>query len=127
MSSILSQDIKYLPGVGPRRKELLSRELGIETWGQLLEYFPYKHVDRSRIYRIDELVGEMPFVQVKGQILSFDTFEMGPHKKRLVAHFSDGHGVCDLVWFQGAQYAMKTYKVRTEYIVFGRPTVYAGR
>ena len=127
MSSLLAQDIKYLPGVGPRRKELLSRELGIETWGQLLEYYPYKHVDRSRIYHIDELVGEMPFVQVRGHILSFETFEMGPHKKRLVAHFSDGHGVCDLVWFQGAQYALKTYNIHTEYIVFGRPSVYNGR
>ena len=127
MTGILSQDIKYLPGVGPHRKDLLSRELGIETWGQLLEYYPYKHVDRSRIYRIDELVGEMPFVQIKGEILSFETFEMGPRKKRLVAHFSDGHGVCDLVWFQGVQYVLKTYKTRTEYIVFGRPGIYGGR
>ncbi len=127
MTGILAQDIKYLPGVGPHRKDLLSRELGIETWGQLLEYYPYKHVDRSRIYCIDELVGEMPFVQIKGQILSFETFDMGPRKKRLVAHFSDGHGVCDLVWFQGVQYALKSYKTNTEYIVFGRPSVYNGR
>ena len=125
--NILSQDIKYLTGVGPARKELLKRELGIETWGDLLEYFPYKYVDRSRVYAIDELRGEMPFVQVKGRILSFEEFAMGPRKKRIVAHFSDGHGVVDLVWFNAAKYIYQQYKTDTEYIVFGKPTVYGGR
>lgn len=117
----------YLPGVGPARKQLLQQELGISTWGDLLEYYPYKYVDRSRIYTIDQLTGEMPFVQIKGHILSFDEYAMGARKKRLVAHFSDGHGVVDLVWFQGVQYVLKQLKRDVEYIVFGKPSVYGGR
>lgn len=127
MTSILSQDIKYLTGVGPKRKEILEKELQISTWGDLLEYYPYKYVDRSRIYRIGELRGDLPFVQLKGKILSFEEFTMGTHRKRVVAHFSDGTGVVDLVWFRGAQYVYKTYKVNEEYIVFGRPSIYGGR
>lgn len=124
---ILSQDIMYLPGVGPQRKELLKKELEVSTWGDLLEYYPYKYVDRSRIYAISELTSDMPFVQIKGHILSFEEFEMGPRKKRVVAHFTDDHGVMDLVWFSGAQYVYKSYKVGVEYIVFGRPSVFGGR
>lgn len=127
MTSILSQDIKYLTGVGPKRKEILEKELQISTWGDLLEYYPYKYVDRSRIYRIGELRGDLPFVQLKGKILSFEEFAMGTHRKRVVAHFGDGTGVVDLVWFRGAQYVYKTYKVNEEYIVFGRPSIYGGR
>lgn len=127
MTSILSQDIKYLTGVGPKRKEILEKELQMSTWGDLLEYYPYKYVDRSRIYRIGELRGDLPFVQLKGKILSFEEFAMGAHRKRVVAHFSDGTGVVDLVWFRGAQYVYKTYKVNEEYIVFGRPSIYGGR
>lgn len=127
MTSILSQDIKYLTGVGPKRKEILEKELQISTWGDLLEYYPYKYVDRSRIYRVGELRGDLPFVQLKGKILSFEEFAMGAHRKRVVAHFSDGTGVVDLVWFRGAQYVYKTYKVNEEYIVFGRPSIYGGR
>ena len=117
----------YLPGVGPQRKDILSRELGIKSFGDLLEYYPYKHVDRTKIYSISELTREMAFVQVKGEILSFESFSMGPRKKRLVAHFGDGTGVMDLVWFSGANYITKNYKVGREYIVFGRPTVFNGR
>lgn len=125
--SILDQDIMYLTGVGPKRKEILHKELNISTWGDLLEYYPYKYVDRSRIYRIDELQGEMPFVQIKGRILSFEEFSMGVRKKRLVAHFTDGHGIVDLVWFQGTQYILKQLTTGEEYIVFGKPGIYGGR
>ncbi len=124
---ILSQDIMYLPGVGPHRKELFSKHLNINTWGDLLEYYPYKHIDRSRIYAISEISGDMPFVQLRGRILSFEEFQMSPRKKRLVAHFSDGRNVVDLVWFQGIQYAINNYKVGEDYIVFGRPAAFGGR
>ena len=120
---ILDQDIQYLPGVGPNRKKILGDELGIHTFGDLLEYYPYKYVDRSKIYSVHELTGDMPFVQVVGHILSFETFEMGPRKERVVAHFSDGTGIADLVWFQGGKYAKQTYKIGVEYVVFGKPTV----
>lgn len=113
--------------MGPRRTELLNKELGIATWGDLLEHFPYKYVDRSRIYRSSELQADMPFVQLRGKILSFEEFAMGPRKKRVVAHFSDGHGVVDLVWFNGAKYVYKQYKVGVEYIVFGKPGIFNGR
>ncbi|MCR5131001.1 MAG: ATP-dependent DNA helicase RecG [Prevotella sp.] len=125
--NILDQNIKFLPGMGPRRTEILNKELGIMTWGQLLEHYPYKYVDRSRIYAIDELQVDMPFVQVKGKILSFEEFSMGPRKKRIVAHFTDGHGVVDLVWFNGTKYVYQQYKVNEEYIVFGKPGVFNGR
>ena len=124
---ILDQDIKYLPGVGPNRKKMLSNELGIESYGDLLEYYPYKYVDRSKFYTIHELTGDMPFVQVVGHILSFETFAMGPRKERVVAHFTDGTGICDLTWFNGGKYAKQNYKIGTEYLVFGKPTVFNNR
>ena len=127
MPTILDQDIMYLAGVGPRRKEILGSQLNIKSWRDLLEYYPYKYVDRTRIYRIDELTGDMPFVQVKGRILSFEEFTMGPRKKRIVGHFTDGHGVVDLVWFNGTKYVYQNYKVGEEFIVFGKPTVFQGR
>ena len=117
----------YLPGVGPNRKKMLSKELGIETYGDLLEYYPYKYVDRTRLYTIHELTGDMPFVQVVGHILSFEVFPMGPRKERVVAHFTDGTGIMDLVWFNGGKYAARTYKIGQEYLVFGRPSVFNNR
>ena len=127
MADILSQDIQYLPGVGPARKKILSEELGINTFGDLLQHYPYRYVDRSRVYSIRELTGDMPFVQVCGKILSFETFDMSPRKQRVVAHFYDGTDVMDLTWFNGGKYAMKTYRPGTLYVVFGKPTVYGGR
>lgn len=127
MLDILEQDIQFLSGVGPSRKKILNEELGIKTFGDLLEYYPYKYVDRSRLYNISEISSDMPFVQISGKILSFETFNIGPRKQRLVAHFSDGHGVADLVWFQGCKYITKHYKTNTEYIVFGKPSFFNGR
>ena len=126
--TILNQDIMYLPGVGPNRKKILSEELGIQTFGDLLEYFPYKHVDRSKVYTVHELTGDMPFVQVVGHVLSFETFKMSARKERVVAHFSDGTGVMDLVWFgAGGKYAKQNYRIGTDYLVFGKPTVFNNR
>ena len=126
-AGLLASDLQYLPGVGPSRKKLLASELGIATYEDLLMTFPYKYVDRSRLYAVRELTGEMPFVQVCGRILSFETFPLGPRKERVVAHFSDGTGVMDLTWFNGGQYAKKTYRIGDLYVVFGRPTVFNGR
>lgn len=127
MLDILNQDIQFLPGVGPRRKALLEKELRVKTYGDLLEYYPYKYVDRSRVYRIGEISGDVAFVQVRAKILSFETFEMGFHRTRLVAHVSDGTGVADIVWFSGAKYMMEHLKIGVPYIIFGRPTVFNGR
>ena len=125
--NILQQDIQYLPGVGPSRKKMLNEELGITTYGDLLEYYPYKYVDRSKVYTVRELTGDMPFVQVVGHILSFETFSMGPRRERVVAHFSDGTGIMDLVWFNGGKYAKQNYKIGQDYLVFGRPSVFNNR
>ncbi len=127
MSDILKQDIMYVSGVGPTKKQILSKELGIKTIGDMLEYYPYKYVDRSRVYTISSLTQDMSFVQIKGCILSFETFQMGIKKKRLVAHFGDGTGVVDLVWFSGTQYVTKNFKVGVDYIIFGKPTIFGGR
>ena len=126
MFDITTRDIKYLQGVGPQRATVLNKELNIFSLRDLLYYFPYKYVDRSRLYYIHEKDGNMPYIQLKGEILSFETFGEG-RQRRLVGHFSDGTGVIDLVWFQGIKYLLEHYKTRTEYIVFGKPTVFNGR
>ncbi len=126
MFDLATRDIKYLPGVGPQRAAVLEKELGIRSLQDLLYYFPYKYIDRSRLYYVHEIDGNMPYIQLRGQILSFE--EMGEgYRKRLVAHFSDGTGVVDLVWFQGQKFVTGKYKLRTPYIVFGKPTVFGGR
>ena len=117
----------YLQGVGPRRKEILSRELGIRTYRDLLEYFPYKYVDRTKVYLISELSPDMPFVQIKGRIIRFEETETGKRRKRIIAHFTDGHGICDLVWFNGTKYVYQNYQLNREYVVFGKPAVFNGR
>lgn len=126
MNNIFNQDIMYLPGVGPKRREILTSQLNIKTWGDLIEYYPYKYVDRSKVYPIRELSGEMPLVQIKGAIQSFEEFGEG-RKKRIVAHFSDGSDVVDLVWFGGKNWVYDNYKPGIEYVVFGKPQPYNGR
>lgn len=126
MFDITNRDIKYLQGVGPQRAAMLDKELNISSLHDLLYYFPYKYVDRSRLYYIHEIDGNMPYIQLKGEILSFETVGEG-RQRRLVAHFSDGTGVVDLVWFQGIKYLMGRYKAHEPYIVFGKPTVFNGR
>lgn len=126
MFDLTTRDIMYLPGVGPQRAATLNKELGIYSMHDLLYYFPYKYVDRSRLYYIHEIDGNMPYIQLKGKILSFETFGEG-RQRRLVAHFSDGTGVIDLVWFQGIKFVVGKYKIQQEYIVFGKPTLFNGR
>lgn len=126
MSDLAVRDIKYLPGVGPQRAELLDKELNIHSFRDLLYYFPYKYVDRSRLYYIHEIDGNMPYIQLRGEVLSFETVGEG-RQRRLVGHFSDGTGVVDLVWFQGLKFVMGKYKAHETYVVFGKPTVFNGR
>ena len=126
MFDLSTRDVKYLPGVGPQRAAILNKELNIYSLRDLLYYFPYKYVDRSRLYYIHEIDGNMPYIQLRGRILSFEMFGEG-RQRRLVGHFSDGTGVVDLVWFQGLKYITGKYKANEEYIVFGKPTVFNGR
>ena len=119
-------EIKYLTGVGPQRAELLEKEIGVHTFGDMLTYYPYRYVDRSKIYRIAEIDGNMPYVQLVGQIVSMEPVGEG-RSRRLVGRFSDGTGFIDLVWFQGLKFVGKAYKVRTRYLIFGKPTVFNGK
>lgn len=126
MLELSTRDIKFLPGVGEQRAALLGRELKIYSLYDLLYYFPYKYVDRSRLFKVSELTGNMPFVQLFGEIRSFE--EMGEGVgRRLVAHFTDGTGFIDLVWFRGIKYVKGRYKVGEKYLIFGKPTMFNGR
>jgi ATP-dependent DNA helicase RecG len=126
MAAVITSDIKELLCVGPKRAALFNKELSVFTIHDLLYYFPYKYVDRSRIYTIFETDVNMPYVQLKGTIIGVETVGEGRHM-RFVAHFTDGTGVIDLVWFQGIKYIMTRYKLHQEYIVFGKPTLFNGR
>ena len=123
---VLDTELTYLPGIGPKRGDLLQKELGLKTWGDLLYYFPYKHIDRSRLYRTSELTSDMPFVQIRGQFISFEQVGEG-RKKRLIGHFTDGYGWVDCVWFNSQQYILKSVKLHADYIVFGRPSLFNDR
>jgi ATP-dependent DNA helicase RecG len=120
------QDIKYLPGVGPKKATLFAAELGIRSVEDLLRHFPYKYVDRSRFYYIHEINGNMPYIQVKGQILKFEKFGEGK-SMRLTALFTDGKGTLELVWFKGIKFILDKYSTGKEYVVFGKPTAFNGR
>lgn len=123
---ILQTDIQFIPGVGPKRADILQKELDIFTLGDLLRYYPYRYVDRSRIYYIHEIDNSVLNIQIKGRITAFEIFGEG-RKRRLIAHFTDGTGFVDLVWFQGIRYAEDRYKVGQEYIVFGKPSLFNNR
>lgn len=125
-NDFLKREIKFLPGVGPKKAELLQEELSIFTFGDLLFHFPYKYIDRSKFYRIRDLQSEDVFVQIRGKILRFES--AGEHgKKRLVAIFTDGTSTVELVWFSGHKYILNRLKTETDYVVFGKPTLFNGR
>lgn len=125
MNDILKRDITFLKGVGEHRATILSKELEVKTWGDLLYRFPYRHVDRTRIYKISELLDEMPYVQLQGEIIGF-VEEGSRGKKRLKAYFQDTTGVMELVWFNSTTYMLRTLKLHTQYVIFGKPTRYGG-
>lgn len=119
-------DISALYNVTPKRAALFNKEISVYTIHDLLYYFPYRYVDRSQMTQIRDINLAMPYVQLKGQMLGFDTIGEG-RSERFVAHFSDGTGVVDLVWFQGIKYVVSKYKVNKIYVVFGKPTIFNGR
>jgi ATP-dependent DNA helicase RecG len=121
----LDTDITFLTGVGPKRAELLNKELKIFTFRDLLYYFPYKYIDRTRFYKIEELDPDLPYVQIKGSIKGYYTEGHG-RGKRLVADFQDETGTIKLVWFKGGKWITGSYSPGVEYIVFGKPGVFNG-
>ncbi len=126
MRAFFETSIEFLKGVGPQRAILLSKELKIFTFGDLIQHYPFRYEDRTKFYQIAELTDELPFVQVKGRILSKEIIGAG-HKKRLVAIFSDGTGQMELVWFQGINWAAEKIKTGVEFVVFGKATRYGSK
>lgn len=122
----MDQDIKFLPGVGPQRAELLKKELSIFTFNDLLYYFPYKYIDRTKFYQVAEVTANMTYIQLKGQIVRFETNGEGA-RQRLIAHFRDDSGIMELLWFQGIKWVKENIKANVEYILFGKPTVFNGK
>ena len=122
---ILDTPIEYLKGIGPSRANLFKKELNIFTYGDLLHHYPFRYIDKSIIHSIASLTDGMPFIQLKGKIIKFQ--ERG-HKKsrRLVADFKDETGLIELVWFKGIRWIKSALKLNTDYIVFGKPSLYKG-
>ena len=117
----------YLKGVGPQRAEKLKKYFEIETVRDLLYNFPYRYVDRTKFYRINELMEGMDYIQLRGKITDFDAPEGVGSKRRIKAFFTDGSGYIQLVWFNGLKYVTSNYKVGQEIIVFGKPSFFNGQ
>ncbi|MDB4581550.1 ATP-dependent DNA helicase RecG [Draconibacterium sp.] len=126
MPEFLDQEIKFIPGVGPKRAEILFKELKLKSFRDLIYYFPFKYIDRTKFYSISELHAQMPYVQVKGKIRSMETVGAGP-KARLSANFYDNTGSIELIWFRGIKWQKENLKINTEYIVFGKPSTFGGK
>jgi len=126
MAEFLDQDIKFLPGVGPKRAELFEKEINVKTFRGLVYYFPFKYIDRTKFYKISEINAQMPYIQVKGKIISSELLGSGA-KQRLVAQFADSTGTIELIWFQGIKYQKDNLRQNTVYTVFGKPSEFNGR
>ena len=125
MNQLRKTEIKYLPGVGPKRAELLAKQLEIRSFYDLLYYFPFRYIDRSTIHHITDLQGEMPYIQLKGRFINFTPQGEGA-KRRLNALFTDGSGTIECVWFNRVKQIQESYRTGTEYVIFGKPTLYKG-
>lgn len=127
-NSFLNIPIEYLKGVGPQKADLLKKELHIFTYENLLAFYPFRYVDRTKFYKIKEINDDLPYVQLRGKIVSTE-FVGTKRTKRFVAMFSDGTGVLELVWFQGAKWISEKIKphMSNEYVVFGKPSYFNGK
>jgi ATP-dependent DNA helicase RecG len=123
MQEFLKQDIQFLPGVGPVRGDILRKEIGIHTFEDLIYYFPYRYVDKSRFYKINEINPDLPYIQIRGTIRNYTTIG-GGRKKRLVAAFGDETGTIELIWFKGTKWIPENFPPGKEVVVFGKPSVY---
>lgn len=123
---ILSNDIKFLPGVGPKRAKLLNTELNIYFFEDLLYYFPYKYIDRTKFYKIKDIHPDLPYIQLRGHITGIET--AGPrNRQRLTAQFTDGSGLMELVWFKGVKWMKSSLKAGVDMVIFGKPTEFNGK
>ena len=123
---LLSTSIDFLKGVGPARADLLKKELNIFTYRDLLYYFPFRYIDKSKVFKVSDLHSDLPFVQIKGKIIRFEDVGKG-RSKRLVAHLQDDTGVVQLVWFKGVRWIKSSLKLDIDYLVFGKPSSFKNR
>ncbi|MGM9803348.1 MAG: ATP-dependent DNA helicase RecG [Muribaculaceae bacterium] len=125
MNDLRKMDIKYLHGVGPKRAELLAKQLDIRTYYDLLYYFPFRYIDRSTIHHVRDLQGDLPYIQLKGRFIVFTPQGEGA-RRRINALFTDGTGTIECVWFNGVRHIQESYHTGVEYVIFGKPTLYKG-
>lgn len=123
--NLYKADIKYLPGMGPKKAEILNKEADIYSLYDLIQTFPYRYVDRSRFYKIAEISSNNTHIQLRGKIVAFTTKGEG-RARRLIAHFTDGKDTIELIFFKGIPFVLKAYQLNTEYIVFGKPNYFNG-
>lgn len=123
MPSFFETSIEFLKGVGPQKAALIGKELGLFTYGDLIQHYPFRYEDRTKFHPIESVHGDMPFVQIKGKITKMETVGAG-RKKRLVARFEDDTDSMELVWFKGIQWVTKKLKLGVDYVVFGKPAAY---
>ena len=128
MSEILKRDIKFVGGVGEVRARLLEREVGVRTVGDLLMRFPYRYIDRSRIFRLNEIDESMEstYVQLRCRVVGMSFMGEGA-KRRMIVEVTDPSGSAELLWFHGIKWVEKRIELHREYIVFGRPSIFKGR
>ncbi len=119
----LNTEIKFLVGVGETRAKLLTNELKISTFDDLLYYFPFRYEDRTKFYRLDQISSDMPYIQAKGKITTFRVEGNAP-RQRLIANFTDGFDTIELVWFQKIKWIQQSYKRNVEYKIFGKPNLF---
>ena len=126
MNNLIKTEIKYLKGVGPKRAEILGKELGIHTFYDLIYYFPFRYLDKTHIHRISDIQGEMPSIQLKGKFITFNEQGEGA-RRRLHALFTDGSGSIEIVWFNSVKRIKESLSTGKEYIIFGKPTIFNNR
>lgn len=123
MPSFFETSIEFLKGVGPQKAALIGKELGLFTYGDLIQHYPFRYEDRTQFHPIESVHADLPFVQIKGRITKMETIGDG-RKKRLVARFEDSTDAMELVWFKGIPWVSKKLKLGVDYVVFGKPTAY---
>jgi len=120
--NLLDTPIEYLKGVGPQRGELLRKEMNIHKYGDLINLYPNRYIDRTRYFKINQLVNSNSEVQIIGKVVHIKTIDQGKGKSRLVATFLDDTGQMELVWFQGQKWVRESLKLNTVYVIFGKVT-----